>query len=68
MTSVRPDPIAWRRSSSSESGHVSRSHPWVQSIAVRNSESPEGPVLTCTSQQCEVVVAAVKDGTFDGKP
>jgi hypothetical protein len=25
-------------------------------------------VLTCTSQQWEVFVAAVKNGAFDGKP
>jgi hypothetical protein len=38
-----------------------------QSIAVRDSESPEGLVLTCTSRQWEVFVAAAKDGAFGGE-
>jgi hypothetical protein len=38
-----------------------------QSIAIRNSESPDGPVLTCTPRQWEIFVAAVQDGAFNAE-
>jgi hypothetical protein len=68
VTRARPDPTAWRRSSSCESGACVEIASLGQSIAIRNSESPEGPVLTCTSQQWEVFVAAVQDGAFNAEP
>jgi Domain of unknown function (DUF397) len=68
VTRARPDPIAWHCGRSCESGACIEIASLDQSIAVRDSASPEGPVLTCTSQQWEVFVAAVKDGAFDGKP
>ena len=67
MTRARPDPIAWHRSRPCESGACIEIASLGQSIAVRDSESPEGLVLTCTSQQWEVFVAAVKDGAFGGE-
>jgi hypothetical protein len=43
VTRARPDPTAWRRSSSCESGACVEIASLGQSIAIRNSESPEGP-------------------------
>lgn len=66
-TRAWPDPIAWRRSRSCESGACVEVAFLGRSVAVRDSESPGNPMLTCASQQWEVFVAAVKDGTFCGE-
>ncbi len=67
MTRAQPDPIAWRRSSSCESGVCIEIASLDRAIAIRDSVSPEGPVLTCAPRQWEIFVAAVKDGAFIGE-
>jgi hypothetical protein len=67
-TRAWPDPIAWRRSRSCESGACVEVAFLGESVGVRNSESPGNPMLTCTSRQWEVFVAAVQDGAFNAEP
>lgn len=65
VTGERSRSIEWRRSSLCESGACVEVAFLGEVIALRNSESPDGPVLTCTPEHWAAFLAAVKDGIFD---
>jgi Domain of unknown function (DUF397) len=57
----------WRRSSLCENGACVEIALVGEVIVLRNSESPDGPVLTCTPENWAAFLTAIKDGVFDSR-
>jgi len=62
-----PDAVRWRKSrrSSAEGNCVELAELPGNSIAVRNSRQPDGPVLHYTPAEMAAFIAGVKAGEFD---
>jgi Domain of unknown function (DUF397) len=58
--------IEWRKSESSVSGDCVEVAFVGQSVLVRNSKDPAGPVLSFTHSEWTAFLAGARSGTFDG--
>ncbi|MET8000520.1 DUF397 domain-containing protein [Nonomuraea glycinis] len=67
MALPRPQPVIWRKSSHSGSGDncVEVAALPGGGQAVRDSKSPDGPVLTFTPGEWNAFIEGVRDGEFD---
>lgn len=56
---------AWRRSSRSEYNNCVEVRFVGESVPLRNSRDPDGPILVFTAREWDAFVAGVKRGEFD---
>ena len=63
----RPD-TGWRKSSTSQYNNCVEVRFVGDSVPLRNSRDPDGPVLVFTAREWEAFVEGVKRGEFDRPP
>jgi len=55
----------WRRSTASGGGNCAEVSDTSESVLMRNSQRPDGPVLEFTRAEWEAFLTGVRDGEFD---
>jgi predicted secreted Zn-dependent protease len=55
----------WRRSTASGGGNCAEVSVTSESVLMRNSQRPDGPVLEFTRAEWEAFLTGVRDGEFD---
>ncbi|HEY1347152.1 MAG TPA: DUF397 domain-containing protein [Streptosporangiaceae bacterium] len=65
MGDSEPPSNVWRRSTATGGGNCVEVSFTSDSVLMRNSQSPDGPVLTFSLAEWEAFLTGVRDGDFD---
>jgi len=65
MSDLEPPLCIWRKSTASGSGNCVEVSFAGASVLVRNSRSPQGPVLSFSRLEWDAFLTGVRDGEFD---
>ena len=58
-------PIRWRKSTKCDTGNCVEAAELDDTVAVRDSKDPNGPILRFTKEEWSSFVAGIRDGEFD---
>jgi predicted secreted Zn-dependent protease len=65
MSDLECPPSTWRKSTASGGGNCVEVSFAGASVLMRNSRSPQGPVLSFTRPEWDAFLTGVRDGEFD---
>lgn len=65
MANLESSSTSWRKSTASAQGNCVEVSFAGESVLMRNSRSPEGPVLSFTHPEWEAFLTGIRNGEFD---